>query len=335
MGLKKVYWLLFCSLWLVGCAITSAENLPAEIAPLLITAVSTTEIPFSNSIVLPATQSALAPPATRTAVFSQPPIKPTAPTVIPSVQPTFAAFGTTQTIGMSVEQRPIISHRFGYGSQTIVLVGGMHGGYEWNGIILAYEMIDYFTANPDAIPANVSLYIIPSANPDGQFVVTGIDGRFTSQNVAANIELGRFNAHQVDLNRNWDCEWQAEALWGSTSVSGGSNPFSEPETAALATFFLRESPEVVLFWHSKANSIFVGGCGDTYPPSLADAEIYGRTSGYPVYETFTAYPVSGDASDWLATQNISSFTVELKTRSQTDWSQNLVGVLALLAHYGR
>jgi hypothetical protein len=334
----KRCWVLVYVFYLVSCTQAPAESLPAQIAPIVVTTAASTIEPSPSRIPYPTTAPLLAtgtPPATLTAVINQPPIKTTAPTAPASATATFAAFGITQTIGMSVEQRPIVSHRFGYGSQTIVLVGGMHGGYEWNGIVLAYELIDYFLAHPDSIPANISLYIIPSANPDGQFLVTRVDGRFTPEDVAADIGPGRFNANQVDLNRNWDCEWQERAIWGTTSVSGGSNPFSEPETAALATFFLRESPEVVLFWHSKANSIFVGGCGDLYQPSLEIAEIYGRASGYPIYETFTAYPVSGDASDWLATQNIPSFTVELETRSQTDWSQNLAGVLELLAHYGR
>ena len=91
----------------------------------------------------------------------------------------------------------------------------------------------------------------------------------------------------------------------------------------------------MLFWHSKADGLFVGSCGALYQPSMDMAQIYGRASGYTVYERFTAYPVTGDASDWLASQNIPSFTVELKTHSATDWEINLAGVLALLAHYGR
>jgi g-D-glutamyl-meso-diaminopimelate peptidase len=256
-----------------------------------------------------------------------------APTSAPTA--TFAAYGVAQTIGTSAGGRAIESYRFGFGSQTIVLVGGIHGGYEWNTVLLAYEMIDYFLENPDSVPENVSLYIIPSANPDGQFTVTGVDGRFTPDDITGSIELGRFNANQVDLNRNFACDWQPEGLWGDTVVSGGVVPFSEPETAALRTFFLREKPAAVVFWHSKADGIFVGSCDDGYQPAKDVAEIYGRASGYRVYQEFTAYPISGDASDWLATQNIPSFTVELETRSQTEYSENLAGVLALLDLYGR
>jgi predicted deacylase len=324
----------FWGLFLVGCSpppVDISTNLAVSstgTAVVTLTASSPTPEP------LLATQTAGPTPITlptKTPVFAGL----DAPIATPEPTATFAAYGLSQIIGGSAGGRSIESYRFGFGSQTIVLVGGMHGGYEWNTIVLAYEMIDYFLQNPDQVPANISLYIIPSANPDGQFTVTGIDGRFTAADVTGSIEPGRFNAHQVDLNRNWACEWQAEAVWGNTVVSGGSVPFSEPETAALRTFFLRENPEMVLFWHSKADGIYIGSCGDLYQPSKDIAEIYGRAAGYTVYDQFTAYAISGDASDWLATQGIPSFTVELKTRSQTDWSQNIAGVLALLDYYGR
>ncbi len=285
---------------------------------------------FLPTVILPATQTAVPtsdPAATATPGSSL--AASDAPTA------TFAAYGVAQTIGVSAGGRAIESYRFGFGSQVVVLVGGIHGGYEWNTIVLAYELIDYFLESPDRVPSNVTLYIIPSANPDGQFTVTGVDGRISASDVSGDIEPGRFNANGVDLNRNWACDWQPEGFWGETVVSGGSTPFSEPETAALRTFFMRHNPAVVLFWHSKADGIYIGSCEGVFQPSKDVAELYGRASGYRVYEEFTAYPVTGDASDWLATQNIPSFTVELKTRSQTDFEENLAGVLALLDLYGR
>ncbi len=43
---------------------------------------------------------------------------------------------------------------------------------------------------------------------------------------------GRFNANDVDLSRNFDCNWQASALWQNKKVSGGNAVFSEPESVA-------------------------------------------------------------------------------------------------------
>ncbi|WP_420642507.1 M14 family metallopeptidase [Candidatus Leptofilum sp.] len=332
MSLTRKAWQLLVGFLLVGCTIgQAAVSIPQP---------TVTNSPMEAAL-LPTLGATVAPlPATQTAVptaTALPTITPVVSNVqaTPSSTATFAAYGVAQTIGYSANGRAIESYRFGFGSQSIVLVGGIHGGYEWNTIVLAYDMIDYFLANPDEIPSNVSLYIIPSANPDGQFTVTGVDGRFTAGDVSGDIRLGRFNGNEVDLNRNFACDWQPEGVWGETVVSGGVAPFSEPETAALRTFFLRERPAMVLFWHSKADGIYVGSCENLFQPSLEIAEQYGRASGYTVYEEFSAYHVTGDASDWLATQNIPSFTVELKTRSGTDWEMNLAGVLVLLDFYGR
>src|SRR3972149_1443892 len=51
-------------------------------------------------------------------------------------------------IGMSVSGRKIEAYTVGNGPQHIVFVGGIHGGYEWNSVLLAYTFLDYIAANP-------------------------------------------------------------------------------------------------------------------------------------------------------------------------------------------
>ncbi len=239
-------------------------------------------------------------------------------------------------IGTSVKDRPIVSYRFGNGSIPIILVGGMHGGYEWNTILLAYEMIDYFSEQPEQIPKNVTLTIIPSANPDGQFLVTGSDGRFNPAEIPPDIDTfpGRFNGRNVDLNRNWDCEWSETAVWRDQPVNSGRQPFSEPESRLLRDYFLQKKPALVIFWHSAGDGVFVAGCPETYTPSLQLATLFGQAAGYPVYEQFPYYPITGDAGDWLATQGIPTVSIELKTHETIDWPANQAGMLAILAYYG-
>lgn len=326
-------------LWffLTGCTLATVPVVP--------TAVSTTSPPLptvAESVLLPATSTAVLPvtPTRATAVNLQPAPTETAviaptPTSAPSADPTatWAVFGNSRILGRTVENRPIMAYNFGYGSDHIVFIGGMHGGYEWNTIALAYEAIDHFTAHPEQIPPNVQMTIIPSVNVDGQVLVTGSDGRVDTTATYTETAPGRFNANEVDLNRNWDCEWSEIASWQNREVSGGEAPFSESESEVLRRFFLWERPELVVFWHSKANGVYAAGCPGTYPPSLEWATLYGEAAGYPVYENFTAYPITGDAGNWLATQGIPSFTVELKTHTGTDWPENLAGMQAVLAEY--
>ncbi|MCA9360407.1 hypothetical protein KC730_00780, partial [Candidatus Kaiserbacteria bacterium] len=128
------------------------------------------------------------------------------PEVVPEIPTT-----THSVIGKSVQGREIETYTIGTGDTDLLFVGGMHGGYEWNSILLAYEMIDYFENNLSVIPDNVKVHIIPNLNPDGLFLATGLERRFEATDISSNAMhtsgAGRFNANDVDLNRNFDCKW--------------------------------------------------------------------------------------------------------------------------------
>jgi hypothetical protein len=351
-SIKRALGLIVCLLALlpVGCIqISSGVStlptvVPTAIVPtpeLRADAASDVEVAVPQPITTlpPALETAVPPPTvfpTPTSVISAKPSLPTATTAVKPVATTAVdPVETTRVIGYSTGERPLTDYQFGSGPTHIVFVGGIHGGYEWNTILLAYDLIDYFRENPALIPAEVTLHIIPAANPDGQYLVTGREGRFSLLDVAADSLPGRVNGGGVDLNRNWDCDWTANALWRDQPTSGGSLPFSEPETIALRDFILELNPVAVTFWHSAANGVFAAGCPGTYQPSLTLAEIYGRAAGYPVYETFTSYPVTGDASNWLALQGIASVSVELINHENTDWAKNLAGVTAVLRQFNQ
>src|ERR1035437_3415979 len=63
-------------------------------------------------------------------------------------------------IGQSVEGRTIDSYTYGGGATRLAFVGGMHGGYEWNSVLLAYTLMDYLSAHPESIPENLSVTVI-------------------------------------------------------------------------------------------------------------------------------------------------------------------------------
>lgn len=270
----------------------------------------------------------IAPIPSQTPIISQPlNIEP------PTATPTFAAYGITQTVGISVQGRPIVSHRFGFGTHKIVVVGGIHGGYEWNTILLSYQLIDYFAEHGEEIPNDVTLYIIPSANPDGQYLTTQKENRFSENDIPPNTEPGRFNANLVDLNRNWSCDWSLTGYWGERVVQTGEHPFSEPETIALSRFLVVQKSDVVVFLHSAADGVFMGGCPEPLLETEMLAAVYSDASGYPIYKSFSSYPVTGDASDWLATQGIPSFSVELLNHTDIEFEENLAAVQALIAYF--
>jgi len=242
-----------------------------------------------------------------------------------------------ELIGKSVEGRPIESYNYGTGDTRLLFVGGVHGGYEWNSVYLAYRFIDYLESNQDIIPDTLTISVIPSANPDGLFKVVGSGGRFTVDDVPdTDQSVGRFNAHGVDLNRNFDCKWKPESTWRGNVVSAGTSAFSEPETQAIRDFVVKNKPSAVVFWHSQANAVYASECENgILPETLAIMDAYSRASGYPAVSSFDQYEITGDAEGWLASIGIPAITVELSSHDFIEWDKNIAGAEALLGHYGR
>jgi len=239
-------------------------------------------------------------------------------------------------IGQSVEGRNIDAYTYGSGETHLAFIGGVHGGYEWNSVVLAYKFIDYLEANPEIVPKNITVTVIPSANPDGVYKVIGKEGRFSSVDVPSDTSNapGRFNTNAVDLNRNFDCKWQPESRWREEVVSAGTRPFSEPEALAIRDFVLANDPVAVIFWHSQSGAVYASQCEKgILPETLNIMNVYARASGYRAIETFDAYVTSGDAEGWLASINIPSITVELTTHETIEWEKNLAGIEALLEYY--
>lgn len=260
------------------------------------------------------------------------------PEVIKATQTVVEPLDQPSVIGLSVEGRAIEMYTFGTGDKHLLFVGGIHGGYEWNSVLLAYEMIDWFTANPTEIPSNQTITIIPVLNPDGLAAVVGTSSRFTMAEVpppgAHTTGTGRFNARAVDLNRNFDCKWQPKSSWRSQAVSAGTAPFSEPEAAALRDFVVAVKPTAVVFWHSQANNVYASECeAGVLPDTLDIMNAYATAARYGAVASFDAYPVTGDAEGWLASLGIPALTVELETRNSIEWERNLAGVRALLQYY--
>ncbi len=242
-------------------------------------------------------------------------------------------------LGKSVEGKDIVAYHFGTGEKEILFVGGIHGGYEWNTTLLAYELTDYLKANPNTIPTSVKVTVIPVLNPDGLNKVVGTSSRFTLASVP-NTESatvpGRFNANNVDLNRNFDCDWQTTATWQNKAVSGGNAVFSEPESLAVKNYIEAKNPKAVIVYYSAAGGVFSSNCHNgVLPETNSLTNTYAKASGYPAYEEFNFYEITGDMVNWLAKKNIPSISVLLTNHKDTEWTKNLAGVKAILNFYAK
>lgn len=221
-----------------------------------------------------------------------------------------------ETIGVSVQGRAIQAYTVGWGSRSLVFVGAIHGGSEWASGDLVARAAEYFRLRAAEVPPALALVFLPYANPDGYAV--------------GHVRAGRFNANQVDLNRNWDCGWQPESKWNEATVSGGAAPFSEPETRALRDYLAGLQPELVVFYHSRAGTVAAGACADSLPASVQAARLVARTTGYR-YTEEDFYEVSGDSAGYLNQQGTPAIEIELWTHTNMDWDINLAGMRALMA----
>jgi predicted deacylase len=219
-------------------------------------------------------------------------------------------------IGYSTHGRPIDVYRFGQGDVRVAVIGGLHGGYEGNTVELVQQMVQYFRERPEQIPAGVTLYVVPDANPDGY--------------ARGAIDDGRLNGNGVDLNRNWAYDWQEYSQWwGDQTMYGGPFPFSEPETQALRDLLLGQNVVAAVFYHSMGSFI-------TYPQDAADsgslAECFARSTGYDLGEgSRLAYTITGDASSYLREQGIATIDIELTDHEDPEWERNIAGLLNGLA----
>ena len=240
-------------------------------------------------------------------------------------------------IGKSVEGRNITAYHYGGGDIEILFVGGIHGGYEWNTTLLAYEAMDYLEANLDVIPTNVKVTIIPVLNPDGLNKVVGTSARFELTDIPVlqdDTIAGRFNGNNVDLNRNFDCDWQSNGTWKNKSVSGGSEAFSEPESQAIKNYIENKKLQAVVIWYSAAGGVFSSNCHNgILTETRILTNVYADASGYPSYEEFDFYKITGDMANWLAKENIPAISILLTNHNDIEWDKNKAGMKALFEYH--
>ena len=237
------------------------------------------------------------------------------------LQPRIEVEERTLNMGTSQGGRPLIVYRYGYGSLRLFILGGQHGGPEANTTRLAGMLREYFYEKPSEIPPSVTIYVMPEGNPDG-------------------LAMGsRLYMSGVDPNRNWaGPDWQSDAYDSNGLFRpglGGPQPFSEPETTALADWLLRARPHFTINYHSAGGFMFGGGEG------LAGelAGLYAQASGYPrptggggagSFRSPLTYRATGHMNGWQRTVGMGGCLIELTTPHDPEFNRNFAGVRAVL-----
>lgn len=248
------------------------------------------------------------------------------PPSLPTGLPTDAPVIETFTIGASVEGRPLNVLRVGTGPRIVVVIAALHGD-EHNATSLVEILSQRFQYK--ALPEDLTMYFLPTANPDG------------SHNAS------RFNSNGVDLNRNWDTSnWQSETQGptGTVTLGGGSHPFSEPETIAVSSWLNELSiaspqPVIVLYYHSAypPNGIvlpaytIVGGAQRSDPRSSLVAASYAYAVGAEFSEIWDSYIITGEALLWCGENQFICLDIELPSKDPLSTAATLNHEAALFA----
>ncbi len=216
-----------------------------------------------------------------------------------------------EVIGYSVEGRPLNVYTFGSGEHERMIVADIHGGDEWNTLTLANQVIQYLNGSPEVIPDDVTLYVLPSLNPDGE--------------ARSHDKYGRLNTNGVDLNRNfpvnWLADWDRGGCWNYLPTSGGTGPGSEVETRALMKFISSHNIEALISYHSAALGIFPGG--DPWDEeSIRLAEGLAEVSKYHYPPLDFGCKYSGTLPDYAVSLGIAAVDVELTNHFDSDFDMN-------------
>ena len=196
-----------------------------------------------------------------------------------------------------MEGRPILGQVIGHGSETLLLLGVIHGN-EPEGESLLEELAARLRQRPGEL-GDKRVIIIPVANPDGLARKT------------------RDNARGVDLNRNFPAEsWEAGA-------KHGKHPSSEPETRAILKIVRDHAPSRILAVHSPLHCVNYDGPAEDIAADLAAA------AGYPLKESI-GYPTPGSLGSYAGRDlGIPTITLELpRARATPEHIEVLTEALA-------
>jgi murein peptide amidase A len=208
-------------------------------------------------------------------------------------------------LGKSVRGTPIMAAIYGSGKKRVMLFGGIHGN-EVNSSVVAKALMG--SLGQEAAPAELTIIIVPDANPDGLF---------------ANR---RINARGVDINRNFpSTSWSRE--YPDEHRFPGTEPASEPETRAIISLLEKYPPDFIITLHAAL------GCVNWDGPGEQLARVISGVNRYPLCP-YLGYETPGSLGTLMgADKKVPVVTIELRAGKATELVQeNLPALRAVLSY---
>ncbi len=257
-----------------------------------------------------------------------------------------------QSIGTSLQGRPIWALKIGHGA-TPMLVDGTQHAREWIAAMtttcVADRLVHDYATDPAvrAFVDGTTLWIVPVDNPDG-YQYSWSDRRYWRKN--------RRDGHGVDLNRNFSVAWggAGASRRESSEVYAGPYAFSEPESSALRDLAKRERFALHVDFHAYGQLVLYpwnhtgtptkdrdrfAGIGDR----MASAIFATHQVRYALMPGIDLYAAAGTMTDWMYGEaGALSYTIELRPKGGSGFvlppaqirptcDEGLAAVLALRA----
>lgn len=233
------------------------------------------------------------------------------------------------SVGESVMEQKIFCIKYGRGNKKILLNGAHHGlEYITSAFLMRFlreyaksveENSEFFGHDTKPLFDNVELYVIPMVNPDGVDIALNglnITNRYHRKLISM-VGIHSFNrvwqanANGVDLNHNYDANWQVVKTEPGSTKYSGPYPESEPETKAVCGLVKSEDFDMLMAFHSQGQEIYYDFDGLAYDKDYIIAQKMADESGYAVKNPVGSASFGG-CKDWFIKEfGASGFTVEM------------------------
>ena len=205
----------------------------------------------------------------------------------------------------SIMGRGIPLLTIGEGQKQIFYIGAHHGAERITAAVLIKFVAEFCAhakrgtavcgMNLSYIMKTCTIYVVPMLNPDGvEISANGVPAdslwhsRLVKMNGSHNFTHWQANARGVDLNHNYDADFEEYKKLeptlgirgGCASKYSGEAPESEPETGALCNYLRFNKPSALMTLHTQGREIYYTN-GGMYPStSKAAAAKLAELTGY-------------------------------------------------------
>ncbi|HHX61886.1 MAG TPA: peptidase M14 [Epulopiscium sp.] len=186
------------------------------------------------------------------------------------------------SIGKSIKNRKIYILKYGKGPRKIFVCGGTHA-CEWITVPILMKWVEEichlymcketaYSKRIEELFERSTIHVLPMLNPDGiELQIKGITAHYPGyekliqwNNGSDDFSKWKANIRGVDLNRNFNAQWEASKKIGKEEgiegpwleQYGGEYAESEPETAAIANYTRQEDFDMVLSYHTQGQEIY-------------------------------------------------------------------------------